>query len=170
MKKIFYLFCVSVLLAGCGSKDNASNKLQAKEVASKDFLEEGVRNLSKGDPADAIKNFQKAIQDDPTNSKAYFILAETYMRMKNYTGAIKSLEATTRLDSVNGKAYLLLGVCFNLAGDHEQAISSVKKSAALFKSQKDVKSYRRALATLKRLSETTNPAASQENAGTGDSG
>ncbi len=149
MKKLFYLALSVILLAGCAGRES-----DAKTESHQNLVAEGADLLKKGDIVQAVKVLQEAVVQDPQDTQAAFILAQLFLKMKNYDQAAGLFQRITEIDPANGHAYLLLGGCYDLLGKRNDAIESVKKSVAVFEQKKDEQNFKQSLAVLRSLMET----------------
>ncbi len=153
MKKVIYLIAISLLFAGCGSRENVSEAIPSEgDLKQKvDFIQIGAKFLSRGDITKAIASFKEATRLDPKNTKAYFILGQTYMRLKNCENAIENFKTVTELDANNGQAYLLSGGCYDMLGKKDEAIEDIKKSIEIFEKNRDAARFKMALLMLQKI-------------------
>ena len=146
MKKVFCLICIAVFISGCGSRDAASKKEEAR-----DYIKEGTEFLGKGELQEAINIFKEATVKNPNDPKAHFVLAQTYLNLKDYNNALDNFKTVTTLEPDNGEAYLLLGGCYDLLGKKDEAIQNVKKSVMIFEKKRDEASFKRSVGILRLL-------------------
>ena len=155
MRKAVVLLLVLFSMVGCQKKETVSQAAPTPLADSAgDYLQDGRAKLLKGDVLRAVRIFQEAVERNPKDSRAYFVLGETFMRLHQYDKAIESFSTVTQLEDTNGHAYLLLGGCYDLEGDHEKAVDSVKKSVEIFRQKRDAVNFKAAAAVLQRLLET----------------
>ncbi len=57
----------------------------APSESAADYIADGRAALQDGDYATAIENFQKAVDEDPTDARAHWGLAKAYVRQSGYT-------------------------------------------------------------------------------------
>jgi len=74
MRYLMLFLILVVVLCGCSS----SSRPPAQTVASENHFENGVKQYEKGHIKQAIHQFEKAIQKDPANYKAYYFLGLCY--------------------------------------------------------------------------------------------
>jgi len=153
MKNIAVVVLV-LLLIGCGSKESVSAKADNTAPAGIENLAAGINYLKESNPAEAIKSFQLAIKENPRDSKAYLVLAETYIHMRSYDRAEALLSAATKVVPPNGNLYYLLAVSQGLAGDKDDAKESIQKSIFIFQQQKDLESLKKSVAFYRGLEST----------------
>ena len=161
--KLVIMLGVAVLIAGCGSRAEepaSANTTPAAPAASDNFVPEkkfialGIQDLRKGQPVDAIRSFDAAIKQNPSNPEAYIILGETYMHLKNYDRAIDTLSAATRVAPDQGELYYFLALNYELKGDKDHAKINAQKSFELFRLHQDEDNLKKSLALLRELSVT----------------
>jgi len=90
-----------LLIVGCG--DRAEKKMQGVSE-KRNYVAQGMKYLAQSDIQRAIKSFDQAIKQDPTNSNNYVVLGQVYIRLNNLESAIDSLSAAVRVDPNNGEA------------------------------------------------------------------
>lgn len=149
MKKIICAVCILMLAGGCMSREASKEGSQAPK---QDLISEGTQFLGKGDSAQAIASFKKAIAENPNNAKAYFILGQAYMSLADYNNALENFKKVSELEPDNGEAFFLMGGCFDLLGNKKEAITNVEKSISIFQKNRDEVNFKRALSILWALS------------------
>lgn len=81
MIKLTAVFLVAVFLAGCACPfgvQPSSPSSPGQAVASENNYENGVKQYEKGHYTQAIHEFEKAVEKDPTNYKAYYYLGMSH--------------------------------------------------------------------------------------------
>ncbi|MBF0385991.1 MAG: tetratricopeptide repeat protein [Candidatus Omnitrophica bacterium] len=152
MKKFWLLLVLILAVIGCQAKEN---KEQFQGVKAKhDYIAQGHKYLTSGDVKNAIANFDKAIQQDPTNPENYLILGQVYLHLKNYKRAVDTFSAASRVDPSSGETFYLLSLSRAFEGQKEEAIKAAKQSALIFQKTNEVAKMNRALSLWKSLSET----------------
>ncbi len=153
MKKVAIVMLMAGLVAGCGSPQSGAKKTSkaAQEMAQNKFLNEGILHLQKADTGKAVKSFDMAIKQNPTDPRGYIILGQTYMRMNDYDRAIDSLSAASYVAPDQGEVFYLLAINHRLAGNSTLAKQSAQKSIDLFRQKQDAENFKRSLALLKSL-------------------
>lgn len=149
MKRLIYAACILVLAGGCTSREAAQEQSQAPKV---DLITQGTQFLAKGDSGQAIASFKRAIAENPKDTKAYFVLGQTYMSLADYNSALENFKKVGELEPDNGEAYLLMGGCYDLLGNKTEAIASVQQSVSIFQKERDEVNFKRALSILWALS------------------
>ncbi len=157
MKKLIYVILIGGLITGCSRSqqaDNVQSEITSSPVTpEKDFLNEGMEYLKQADLPSAIKSFDEAIRQNPTNPKGYIVLGETYMRMKDFDRAIDTFGAASMMAPNEGEIFYLLAVSHQLAGPRHvpEALQSAQRSLAAFKKKNDEKNYARSLALIQQI-------------------
>lgn len=95
--KLAVLIVIVSLVAGCTLGIGPTSPGQA--VASENNYENGVKQYEKGHYKQAIHEFEKAVEKDPTNYKAYF-----YLGMSHYRGEGLMTKARNYLEKALGLA------------------------------------------------------------------
>ena len=165
MKKIFcsvLALLVAVtgisLLAGCSKKEVPPSFVNEQ---ARQALREGVVFLKQGDPLNAAKNFAAAIKVSPDYFEAYYMLAQTFINLKQYDQALAVLSMTVRRFPENPVAYYLQAVANQGAGNLMPAIVAARKSLDFFQAKKDAQGEQRAkvfLAALVQLAKKSSEA------------
>ena len=142
------IFLLLALIIGCGSPQRS--KFQGVEE-DKNYVAKGVKYLEDGDVLKAIRNFDMAIKNEPSNPDNYITLGQVYIRLKNYPRAIDTLSAATRVSPLNGEVYYLLAVSQRLNGDLKGALESAQRSVILYQRSGDKNQVARSATVLKNL-------------------
>ena len=152
MKK-FVLIMLSVgILAGCGSNDSEQAKTKFEGVKSENnYIAQGMDYLGQSDIVNAIKSFDMAIKEDPTNVNNYLVLGQVYLRLKQYDRAGDTFSGALRAAPDNGEVYYLLAMSRGLDGKNEQAITAVKRSVEIFMAEKNEVGFKKSVALLNGL-------------------
>jgi len=149
MKKFLFPVLILVLFVGCDSKSQTGFK---GVTAKKDYVSEGMKFLNEADIPRAIRSFDMAIKQDPTNVDNYLVLGQVYMRLKQYDRAVDTLSAATRVSPENGEVYYLLATSKALDGRMEGAIESAQRSVEIYMQNRDEDRFKKAVVLLKSLS------------------
>ena len=168
MKKIICWLAAGIFLSGCGSQEQSQKENQTsstetqmkmarpqnQDLENKKHLliKAGMDHLNKAEVAEAVKAFGEAIKIDPADTSAYFILAQTYLRLQNFEDAVNVLNSVIKIEPDNGLAYYLKSVASGASGKKQEAIEAAQKSVALFQEHRDEDNFKRALALLQGLS------------------
>ena len=155
MNKIFYVILIGGIIIGCSRSQHADNieseVTTAPAAPAHDYVKEGLDYLKQADAKAAIKSFDEAIRQNPTDTKAYMALGETYMRMQEYTRAIDTFSAASMMAPKDGEILYLLAVNHQMAGNFREAVESAQKSLEIFKQKKDQKSFTKSLALIQDI-------------------
>ena len=79
----------------------AQNSLDKKAVPLKtvdEFYQNGVYRLNTGEPKEAVKLFEKALEKDPKSGRAHFLLASAYCQLKEEDNCLDHLNKAVKLD------------------------------------------------------------------------
>ncbi len=118
-----------LLIAGCSakvSKENSSaenqkeiKSKQAEKLALSHFVD-GTMNEMKGNYAEAILDFQEALQYD-SSAGVFFALGKNYFRLNKLALAKKYAEKAVELDSTNKDYYFLLADIYSFSRNFDEA-------------------------------------------------
>jgi len=164
MKKQFFLILIAIIFVSCGPKPaeeevhSSRGAMQQKVNAQKseDFLRKGSQELSKGNVASAINNFNDAIKNNPRDSRGYLILGQTYLRLKQYDRAIDVFKAEINFDPDNGQIQYLLAMSYALNGEAALAVPHAQRSVEIFQDSQDQENFVKSLALLQGLNNSQN--------------
>ncbi len=152
MKKVLSVMLAAVFLAGCGGGKNQESSGMAKIDAKKDYISEGMRYLKEKDLERAIRSFDLAIKQDPTNSNNFLFLGQVYLRLKQQDKAADTFDAATKIDPNNGQAFFYLAVSRALQQRKEDAVKSAQRAADLFLQSRNEEMFKQSIALVKGLS------------------
>lgn len=80
-----------------------------------------------GNTAEAVKNVEKAIENQPDNLELINFLAYLYEETGNYDKAVSVLKSALSVDENNTRIHYRLGVIYDKAGNKQESINSMKK-------------------------------------------
>ncbi len=124
--KIGLLLFLCSILAQCGN---------AKE---KDFVEEGIALTNLEDYDGAARAFQKAIEQNPRNSRAYYGLGGIYNYQNKLEDAAKAFDKAIELDPTDYDAIYSLGYTYELMGRKQDAEEKYQRSRELKARMQDI--------------------------------
>jgi len=110
--KNLILFLALVSLFGCSRDPN---------VRKQKYLESGQRYFEKGKYGEAVIQFSNAIQVDPRFPDAHYHLAQTYLKLQQWSPAYQELQRTLQFQPDNFRAHLDLANLLIGGGDLVQA-------------------------------------------------
>jgi tetratricopeptide (TPR) repeat protein len=100
--------------------------LKAPEPIALRYRAEAYYGL--GDVAQAAKDIEKSIQQDPNSSESFTALGQFRMRSRLYPQAITDLDQAISLDRSNGAAYRYRGQAYAGLGEYRKAIRDFQKA------------------------------------------
>lgn len=103
-------------------------KAPTTSPTSMTHFNQGVLYQSKGQNAQAIAEYEKAIAMNPSNVKAHYNLGILYKWRGDYEKAAREYQETIRLDPHFAKAYYNLGIILKGKGELDGAISKFKQA------------------------------------------
>jgi len=122
MKRI--LFALTILcffITGCG-------------VTLSDYEDavlDGVSNLNLNKPEKALKDFNRAIDIDPSRADAYLGRANTLSTLGRYAEALPDYNRTIEIDPKLANAYANRGSAHSYTGQYKKAIADYEKALEL---------------------------------------
>ncbi|MBF0619815.1 MAG: tetratricopeptide repeat protein [Candidatus Omnitrophica bacterium] len=141
MRKVLCAVMIAVIaFTGCAKKDTTPKNVQE----ARKFLVAGMMLLKQAEPIKAVESFANAIKVAPEYFESYYVLAETFIHLKQYPQAISILNAAGTRFPTNGYAYYLLAIAEEGAGQTIPAIVAARKSMELMVAAKDEQGMKRA--------------------------
>ncbi len=105
----------AVMLTGCGS--NATQ-----------YCNSGIEKFNESEYSDAVEEFQKAVDKEPSNSSYLVYLGMAQIETNQYTEAVNSFTSAIESDSKNRDAYRGLGIAYYSTEDYADAIVNFKNA------------------------------------------
>ncbi|NOR17772.1 tetratricopeptide repeat protein [candidate division WOR-3 bacterium] len=102
MKFLIPLLVIILIVSNCAS----AAKSPGQVVASENNFENGVKQYEKGHIKQAIHQFEKAIEKNPANFKAYFYLGRCYKQRGTMETAHKHFQKAIDLNP-NDKSWVI---------------------------------------------------------------
>ncbi len=177
MKKNILFVVMLAMVVGCGRPQTTQKQDLPKDAMSmpsvgqesNQLIQAGVNYLNEGEITNAIKSFDDAIRQEPTNPENYVVLGQVYLRLNKYAKAVDTFSAATRVAPDNGEIFYLLalanifkekknqssGDLIEAQNSHKSAILAVQKSIDIFMQKKDEDNFKKSVALLKGLTEQT---------------
>ena len=100
-----------------------------------EYLTQGIEQVRRDEYDGAIAAFDKAIELDSGNARAYYFRGSTYVMMEDFDRGIADLETAIELDTTDAEtrtalsiAHLLRGTSYTELGDYESAIAEFEKA------------------------------------------
>lgn len=85
----------------------------------------------KGNIPEAIKEYQKAIAQDPGNPYLHIFLADTYISTGQKDLALSEYENAIRIEGANPDMYIILGKAYESAGQKDLAAEQYRKASLI---------------------------------------
>jgi tetratricopeptide (TPR) repeat protein len=95
------------------------------------YAQLGMVSAKRGNNAEAIDFFQKAISAGHETPEVYIWLANTYRNQGNFSLAMQAYEDKLRLDGNRVEAHTFFGIQYALQGDNESALHQFKEALQL---------------------------------------
>ena len=122
MKRLlFVLTCSIFVVAGCGVG-----------VSKYDHaVLDGISNLNLDKPEKALKDFNRAIEIDPTRADGYVGRANTLNTLGRYEESLKDYDIAIEIDPKLANAYVNRGSAYSHLGQYKKAIADYEKGLEL---------------------------------------
>ena len=101
---------------------------QAMERASRDYVQSGLILATEGRYEQAVKSFQKALEQDPQNAEALSLLGSTYAKVGKYREAEEALRKAVALKPGYTEGYYFLGLFLQDQGKKQEADEAFRKA------------------------------------------
>ena len=124
--RILVAFVTGSFLAGCVSVET----IKKREKESEGYYQQGLSVLD-NDQQRAFVSFQKAIQANPNNYDAHYLLGHVYFLRKEYTDAEREFRTCVNLDPNNGEALNYRGRTLIFMSRLPEAIEVLRKAVTL---------------------------------------
>jgi predicted Zn-dependent protease len=138
---------LAFVVTGCAKKEQA----RQQPTENRRLLIDGAVFLKQGDPKKAIENFANAIKTSPDDFEGYFMMGETFVRLKQYPQAVSVMSEAIRRFPKNGLAFYILASAYEGQGQSVPAILAARQSVELFNASGDKEAERRAMVLLGTL-------------------
>ena len=122
MKRLLLVLTILIfMVAGCGVG-----------VSKYDHaVLDGISNLNLNKPEKALKDFNRAIEIDPTRVDGYVGRANTLNTLERYEEALKDYDIAIEIDPKLANAYVNRGSAYSHLGQYEKAIADYEKGLEL---------------------------------------
>ena len=90
-------------------------------------LESAQKYFDAGEFKKAVGLLKEVTKEDPSNTKAWILLGNSYTGLEKNKNAIKAYERALRIDSENEEAFFGLGINYSRMRNHSNAIEVFKK-------------------------------------------
>jgi tetratricopeptide (TPR) repeat protein len=121
---IVTIFCVLFYMA-------SSINISCADMASDDFLRQGIDHAKQGMYKEAISELTKAIESDPNDADAYYNRAIVYENSKELKAAINDYTRSIQLNAKNSGAYSGRGGIYAAQNDLYNAVRDLNMAIAL---------------------------------------
>lgn len=151
--KLLLVVLLAIGFVGCDNKKKEV-KFEGVKQQSTDHVSQAMQYLSAQDIPSAIRSFDSAIRNDPSNIGNYMTLGQVYLRLNNPTSAVDTFSAATRVAPDNGEVFYMLAMSLGMQGEkYELAVKAAQRSAELFKTSKNEEKFKESIILLKGLVE-----------------
>jgi tetratricopeptide (TPR) repeat protein len=116
------------------SRAGGQSRATAKSEASKpevEYTNRGTTHSKKGNYREAIKEYDKAIEVNPSYTVAYYNRSVAYTKTGQYDRAINDCNKVLQLDPKHANSYYTRGVSYWHLGSKNQAIKDLQAAANL---------------------------------------
>jgi Flp pilus assembly protein TadD len=116
---VFENFLIFFLILGFLSCAN-------KEEQAEKHFRLGFSHQDQGNLDQAIEEYEKAVELNPSHLKARMNLGAAYMRQEKYDQAIEEFSTVVKLNYYHANAHYNLGYIYSLKGEKEKAQEELK--------------------------------------------
>jgi tetratricopeptide (TPR) repeat protein len=122
MKKfpIALMFCF-FLVSGCGFGTSEY----------KDAVLDGASHLNRGKTQEALDDFNRALEIDPTHQDGYLGRADTLNTMGRYEESLRDYNKALEIKPTMANAYINRAIAYSHLGQYEKAIADYEKGLEL---------------------------------------
>jgi tetratricopeptide (TPR) repeat protein len=120
-----------LVLSSCALKEPLPAKTEAGAKNFSFYFREGVAFLNRGDYADAIGEFNKAIALNPNSARAYNLRGVAFFQLKNYKDAEEQFQKAVALDGSYIEACNNLGSLYFAKRQFDKAKDMFLKTLSL---------------------------------------
>jgi tetratricopeptide (TPR) repeat protein len=120
-----------LVLSSCAVKEPLPAKSEAEAKNYSFYFRQGVAFLNRGDYADAVGEFGKAIVLNPNSARAYNLQGVAFFQLKNYKDAEKQFQKAVALDGSYIEAGNNLGSLYFAKRQFDQAKEMFLKTLSL---------------------------------------
>jgi len=109
------------------------NVKNAKEILAADYLKTANAAYLKADYKNALPALEDALKYDPKNANAYYILAYSQNKLKEYDAALEAIEKGIPCEDQTkeklARFYYEKGIALRAKGDKDKALEAFKLAA-----------------------------------------
>ncbi len=139
-----------VAFIGCGLRSD--DKTKSSRAKKTDYVSLAMKSLEQKDIVGALKNFDKAIKQEPKNLTNYVLLSQVYAKLGQFDRSVEVLSAALTLDPENGELYFLIAQSLSQQeGTKEEAVLAAQHSTEKFIAQQNEPGLRKAITFLRTL-------------------
>jgi len=117
------LFMATLLFLGCATTPEVTNATK--------FNKRGIAYAKTGHYDQAISDFNRALELNPKDVKAYYNRGLAYYQKGEYDQAISDFNKALEINPIDAKAYYIRGLAYYQKGEYDQAISDYTKALEL---------------------------------------
>jgi Tfp pilus assembly protein PilF len=100
--------------------------MPAGQVLSEENIESALKFFNAEEYDEAVDMLEDITEKEPSNTKAWVLLGDSYLKLEKNKKAIKSYKQAIRIDAKNEWAYLGLGHAYSAMREHSNAIGAYK--------------------------------------------
>ncbi|MBW1798215.1 MAG: tetratricopeptide repeat protein [Deltaproteobacteria bacterium] len=100
--------------------------MPAGQVLSEENIESAVKFFNAEEYDESVDILEEITEKEPSNTKAWVLLGNSYLKLEKNKKAIKSYNNAIRIDAKNEWAYLGLGHAYSAMREHSNAIAAYK--------------------------------------------
>jgi tetratricopeptide (TPR) repeat protein len=96
-----------------------------------DAVLDGVSHLNRGKPQEALEDFSRAINIDPTRADGYVGRANALQTLGQYEASLKDYDKAIDIDPKLANAYVNRGSVYSRLGEYEKAVTDYETGLQL---------------------------------------
>jgi Tfp pilus assembly protein PilF len=100
--------------------------MPAGQALPEENIDSALKSFNAEEYDEAVDILQEITKKEPSNTKAWILLGNSYLKLEKNKKAIKSYEKAIQIDAKNEWAFLGLGHAYSAMREHSNAIAAYK--------------------------------------------
>ena len=118
-------------LARSGENTQGGSRSLESSDGTKAYYDRGVASAERGQYADALAAFKKAVTIKPDHAHAYSNMGFVYCHLGRYADSIAACKKAVAFDPDCSRAYSIMGIAHSYLGQATDAVTACRKSIAI---------------------------------------